>query len=188
MKCRALTKDNHVIWFGKKRMLNYVITIKDSSTSSTTIRGQVNIPSENPTVINGINVRLDPFSTSFKTGDSGKLYGGYPEDEMGTYKVVYVDTEDYVSDTDAVVASLIQRLSVIKGELWYQINYGLPLTESISSAALFDSVIADIITSHPGVASLDSYKSWITGHTYYYTCKITSIFAESFEISNNFEV
>lgn len=187
MRCRALTKDNHIIWFGKKRMLNYVITIKDSPTSSTTTRGQVNVPSENPTVINGINVRLDPFSTSFKTGDSGKLYDS-KGNETGTYEIVYVNTEDYVSDTDAVVASLIQRLSVIKGELWYQINYGLPLTESVSSAALFDSVIADIITSHPGVAALDSYKSWISGHTYYYTCKITSIFAESFEISNNFEV
>lgn len=92
---------------------------------------------------------------------------------------------NYVSGTDAVIASLTQRLSVIKGELWYQVNYGLPLTEKQRGTNVLDLVIGDIISSHPGVASLDSYTSKVNGHTYFYECKITSVFGDTAIISNN---
>lgn len=109
--------------------------------------------------------------------------------DVGQYNNTnYPAAQNYISDTDAVVASLNQRLSVIKGELWYQVNYGLPLTEKQRGTTVLDLVISDIITSHPGVASLDSYTSKVSGHTYYYDCKITSVFGDSVTVSNNLTV
>lgn len=96
----------------------------------------------------------------------------------------YVNADNYAENSDAVVASLTQRLSVIKGELWYQINYGIPLTDNITRAALFDSIIADIITSHPGVTEITEFTSKIVSRTYYYDCKIKTIFNDEAEISN----
>lgn len=181
MRCRALSKNRHVIWFGKDLETPDKIyySLDNGETGYT----------DKPASGDLISIQVKTYKLiPDDSGINGKLQLENKEGFVGVYSLTTMPVQNYVSDTDAVVASLIQRLSVIKGELWYQINYGLPLTESISSGVLFDSVIADIIISHPGVASLDSYKSWITGHTYYYTCKITSIFAESAEISNNFAV
>lgn len=96
----------------------------------------------------------------------------------------YVNVSNYAENSDAVVASLTQRLSVIKGELWYQINYGIPLTDNSPRSALFDSIIADIITSHPGVTEITEFTSKIVNRTYYYNCKIKTIFSDELEISN----
>lgn len=94
----------------------------------------------------------------------------------------------YSEDTDAVVDSLMQRLSVLKGELWYQINFGLPLTEKVRGTTLFDMVIMDIITSHPGVASLTSFSSNIKNHTYTFTGQIQSVFGDDLTISNSYRI
>ena len=97
----------------------------------------------------------------------------------------YENAANYAENSDAIIASLTQRLSVIKGELWYQINYGIPLIDNISYAALFDSIIADIITSHPGVTEISEFTSKIINTVYYYDCKIKTIFGDTQEISNN---
>lgn len=96
----------------------------------------------------------------------------------------FANASNYAENSDAVVASLIQRLSVIQGELWYQVGYGIPLMNNITRGALFDSVIADIITSHPGVTEITEFTSKIIGRTYYYDCKIRTIFNGEHEISN----
>lgn len=106
----------------------------------------------------------------------------------GVVTRTYPVLDNYSSDSQAVADSLTQRLSVIKGELWYQVNYGLPLTEKQRGTNVLDLVIGDIISSHPGVASLDSYTSKVNGHTYSYECKITTVFADSLTISNNLSI
>lgn len=103
---------------------------------------------------------------------------------IGTCYLITPKTPNYVEDTDAVVVSLIQRLSVIKGELWWQVNYGVPLTDKVRGTTLYDMVITDIITSHLGVASIQSYSSNLVGHTYTYTCTIKTIFGDTATISN----
>ena len=103
---------------------------------------------------------------------------------VGTCYLITPKTTNYVEDTDAVVASLIQRLSVIKGELWWQVNYGMPLTDKVRGTTLYDMVVTDIITSHPGVASIQSYSSNLVGHTYTYTCTIKTVFGDTATISN----
>lgn len=106
----------------------------------------------------------------------------------GTVTFVSDKVENYTENSQAVADSLTQRLSVIKGELWYQVNYGLPLMEKQRGTNVLDLVIGDIISSHPGVASLDSYISKVVGHEYSYECKITTVFADSLTISNKLTI
>ena len=93
---------------------------------------------------------------------------------------------NYVSDTDAVVTSLTQRLSVLKGELWYQVNYGLPLTDKIRSTKIFDAVICDIITSHPGVTGIVNFSSSIENHTYRFNAEILTIYGDQAVLQNSY--
>lgn len=100
----------------------------------------------------------------------------------------FVRADNYSIDKDSIVPSLMQRLSVLKGELWYQVNYGLPLVESHNSPVVFDMVIYDIISSHPGVSSIRSYQSEKVGHTYTFTCEIVSIYSEELTLTNSYAI
>jgi hypothetical protein len=64
-----------------------------------------------------------------------------------------------------VADSLTQYLSVIKGEIWYAINYGLPLTDNLSKVEM-DAEIADIVLSHPNVEEIISFESTMHGLRY----------------------
>lgn len=181
MKCRALSENKNIIWFGKTGDIPtstyYEITVNDAF-----FKGYTDLPANNQITINDTKYifKIDSGSTingTIWTTDTTPV-------QVGRGSLTAPPAANYAEDTDAVVASLIQRLSIIKGELWYQVNYGLPLTEKQSGVNVFDLVIADIISSHPGVASLDKYTSKITDHTYYYNCQITSIFADTVNISN----
>lgn len=181
MKCRALSENKNIIWFGKTgeppTSTYYEITVNDVF-----FKGYTSLPKNNQITINDTNYifKIDSGSAingTIWTTDTNSV-------KVGRGSLTTPSVANYVEDTDAVVASLIQRLSIIKGELWYQVNYGLPLTDKQTGVNVFDLVIADIISSHPGVASLDKYTSKIAGHTYYYSCQITSIFGDTLTISN----
>lgn len=181
MKCRALSKNKNIIWFGKTgeaaTSTYYEITAND-----TFFKGYTALPENNQITINNTNYIFKIDSGSVINGTIWTT--GTSSTQVGRGSLTTPPVANYAEDTDAVVASLIQRLSIIKGELWYQVNYGLPLTEKQTGVNVFDLIIADIISSHPGVASLDKYTSKITGHTYYYSCQITSIFGDTLTISN----
>ena len=70
-----------------------------------------------------------------------------------------ISGENYSHSSEGVRSSLIQRLSVLKGELWYKASYGLPLTEKVKNKGIYDSIIINIITTHPDVKNLISYSS-----------------------------
>nr|DAD96456.1 MAG TPA: lysozyme-like protein [Myoviridae sp. ctj3P51] len=186
MKCRALSKDGHIIWFGKdfsnKNYMKMLFYVLDTGHGY-----YLDIPQGNTfslfgkTFVLDYNLGNDHTATVYYEGNE-KIIAGYATLVTETF------VSNYVSDTDAVVASLNQRLSVIKGELWYQVNYGLPLMDKQRGTNVLDLVLADIITSHPGVASLDSYSSRTVDHIYYYDCKITSVYGESVAISNNLTI
>lgn len=73
-----------------------------------------------------------------------------------------IPAQNYSSGSKGVRDSLIQRLSVIKGELWYKASYGLPLAEKIKNKGIYDSVIIAIITSHPDVKNIIEFESSIS--------------------------
>lgn len=183
MKCRNLSEKNHnIIWFGKDfETFTTIYCIKNDGTS---VYGTDLNTTDRSFKINKIKhyYRLDSNSTingTFGLNSASFIYS------LGKCTLT-TDPKlpNYVEDTDAVVVSLIQRLSVIKGELWWQVNYGIPLTDKVRGTTLYDMVVTDIITSHPGVASIQSYSSNLVGHTYTYTCTIKTVFGDTATISN----
>lgn len=107
-------------------------------------------------------------------------FGSYGLNSDGTAKFFNEnDKHDNYSDQQQGVAdSLIQRLSVIKNELWYNINYGLPLIEKIKSKTELDSVVASIIFSHPDVVDIISFESRIVNKHYIMNANISSKYGE----------
>lgn len=190
MKCRNLSEKNHnIIWFGKDfetapTVIYYVFDDGNTGTVSFT-------KSTTFSTYDG-SFQLETKTTYYyKLNDGSTINGIFsistsPSASNAEGKCTLTTSKllNYVEDTDAVVVSLIQRLSVIKGELWWQVNYGVPLTDKVRGTTLYDMVITDIITSHPGVASIQSYSSNLVGHTYTYTCTIKTIFGDTATISN----
>ena len=74
--------------------------------------------------------------------------------------------DNYVEDRAAIICSLIQRLSVIKNELWFAYNYGIPLTDKVKNKAIMDASVADIILKTNDVLSIDAFESEQIGHDY----------------------
>lgn len=96
--------------------------------------------------------------------------------------------ENYVENEEAVAKSLVQRLAVIKNELWYNINYGLPLLDKIRNKAIIDAAIINIINQHEGVRNIIDYTSNVdqNSHTYYFTSNINTIYNKNISISSEY--
>lgn len=107
-------------------------------------------------------------------------FGSYGKDELGNAK----KAPNYSEKGEAVRDSLIQRLSVIKGELWYKASYGLPLTEKIKNKGIYDSIIINIITDHPEVVNIPYYNSYIDEHQYNLEFVAYTIYNEEIKISH----
>lgn len=75
-------------------------------------------------------------------------------------------TNSFSDKQDAIADSLQQQLHVIRGELWYDINYGLPLTQKVSSKLEMDMLVANIVASHPDVVEIISFDSQLLNHKY----------------------
>ena len=184
MKCRNLSEKSHdIIWFGKDfektpTQVYYILNEKFGS-----LRGYTNAPDSQGRIL--INKTYYNFKLNDNSTINGKITTRGLPDDVGVGSLTNEKKlPNYVEDTDSVVVSLIQRLSVIKGELWWQVNYGMPLTDKVRGTTLYDMVVTDIITSHPGVASIQSYSSNLVGHTYTYTCTIKTVFGDTATISN----
>lgn len=96
-------------------------------------------------------------------------------------------SDNYATQQEGVAYDLIQRLSILKGELWYKINHGLPLLDKVRSGQVFDSVIINIIMSHPDVTNIVSFSSSITNnHRYQFNAKISTVYNQDIEIGNTY--
>ena len=100
-------------------------------------------------------------------------FGSYGIDEDGKAKKV---DENFVENEKAVAQSLKQKLSVIQGELWYHINYGLPLYNKVKSKGVLDAVILGILEDHPSVKKIINFKSSIVNHKYTFTFTVNTIY------------
>lgn len=87
-------------------------------------------------------------------------------------KAVFYDDKhtNFSEKQQSVVDGLTQRLSIVKGELWYAMSYGLPLFDRNRSKVEFDSFILKTITSHPDVDSVISFVSQVLNA--HYTCNV----------------
>lgn len=81
--------------------------------------------------------------------------------------------KNYVDEQDAVVSSLTQRLSIIRGELWYAVTTGLPLFNKVTSKGIIDAYVAETVSKHPDVKSIVSFKSELDTTNHEYKCNFT---------------
>lgn len=109
-----------------------------------------------------------------------------PENSDAPLKKISAD--NYSIEQEGVAHSLIQRLSVIRGELWYQINYGLPLFEKIKNKGILDSLIMGTITDHPEVRSVGDFSSVVEKSKYSISVKIDTIYNESISFESTFGI
>lgn len=210
MKCRALSKNHNIVWFGKTGeepdslwyRLNSGISGKiDLSDVTITSKGvqfgdlddaefsDLGNDRFSEVTVKAYRFTIDGVTYIGALYVNSKINGTFYLNgfQAGIFTLTQKDiVPNYSEDTDAVVDSLIQRLSVIKGELWYQVNFGLPLTEKNRGVTIFDMTIMDIITSHPGVAQLDSFTSSIKNHVYTFTGQIRSVYGNVATISNSY--
>ena len=100
-------------------------------------------------------------------------FGSYGIEEDGKAKKV---DDNFVENEKAVAQSLKQKLSVIQGELWYHINYGLPLYNKVKSKGVLDAVILGILEDHPSVKKIINFKSSIVNHKYTFTFTVNTIY------------
>ena len=89
------------------------------------------------------------------------------------------DKHDNFSDKQqGVVDSLIQRLSVLRNELWYRMSYGLPLFDKVKSKLIIDAEVLSIIGSHPDVSQIQDFTSQVVDHDYKFSATILSTYGQ----------
>ena len=100
-------------------------------------------------------------------------FGSYGKNPDGTAKFYNSNNkhDNYSIEAEGVKDSLIQRLSVLKGELWYNVSVGIPLLEKYRTKGMIDAYIASVILKHPDVENIISFTSNQENHQY--SCKFT---------------
>lgn len=78
------------------------------------------------------------------------------------------DTGNYAYTSEGVANSLVERLSVLKHELWYDYNNGMPIVDKTKSKAIIDAYVIQTILEHPDVLSIEGFESRKEQHSY--TC------------------
>lgn len=86
-------------------------------------------------------------------------------------------TNSYANGREAVSQSLIQRLSLLEGELYHYIRAGFPSFKKANKNIL-DSYVVKVILNHPEVKSISSYQSKVEDRIYYMNANIITIYGE----------
>lgn len=102
----------------------------------------------------------------------------YCSEDLLVHDSEYIPSQNYVDGQSAVASSLIQRLSVLKGELWYSVNSGLPLTDKIVSKGIIDAYVSSTILEHPDVKQIKSFTSNVKNHQYECTFTVLTTFGD----------
>lgn len=97
------------------------------------------------------------------------FFGSYGKNVDGTAKFYNSKNkhDNYADNQESVVNSLQQRLSVIRGELWYNVQYGLPILDKVKSKTMMDSSVITIVSSHPDVVDITEFNSKIINNIYF---------------------
>lgn len=107
-------------------------------------------------------------------------FGSYGLTQDGKAKFFNEDNihDNYGEFQVEVADGLTQRLSVLEGELWYDVEIGLPLLNKNTSKLAIDAVISSTILEHPEVLSIDSFESEVVDHKYSAKIEINSIYGQ----------
>lgn len=134
MKCRRINPENGmIVWFGVKDIRH--------STEDTQSKKPFTCGSS---VFCGEDVRVNEFAEV---------------KNIAVFENENDKHDNYAEKEEAVINSLRQRLSVIKHELWYDYNNGMPLTDKVRSKATIDAYIAQTVLKHPDVIDIEGFES-----------------------------
>ena len=105
-------------------------------------------------------------------------FGSYGKDENGHAKFFNKDCkhDNFAEKQQYVADDLTQKLSIIENELWWNINYGLPLIDKLTSKQLLDNAIMKIILSQNDVEDIKSFTSSLTNRVYHAQIEVQSSF------------
>lgn len=88
-------------------------------------------------------------------------FGSYGKNNDGTAKFYNEKdkSDNYSNEIEGVKDSLTQRLSVLQGELWYNVSIGLPLLDKTQTKGMLDTYVASTILKHPDVYDIIEFSS-----------------------------
>lgn len=108
-------------------------------------------------------------------------FGSYGTNTDGTAKFVSKTNkhDNFAAENDMVKDSLIQRLSVIRHELWYNYQYGMPLVDDDTAKVTIDAFVMKTIQEHEYVLEMTKFKSWLDKHDYHCEVNFTTTFGNN---------
>ena len=86
--------------------------------------------------------------------------------------------DNYSSKQVAVADSLNQKLSLLQGELWWQVNKGWPLM-SKSNKLIYDTYLVDTISNHSKVVSITEFQSKSENRHYSAYVKVLTVYGNA---------
>lgn len=95
-------------------------------------------------------------------------FGSHGKNSNGTAQFYNVDNkhDNYADNQDAVADSLIQQLSVLKYELWYNYEFGMPIIDKVKYKGIIDAYIIQVILNNPNIIEIKGFYSKSDLHEY----------------------
>lgn len=108
-------------------------------------------------------------------------FGSYGTNTGGTAKFVNSNDkhDNFSSENTMVRDCLIQRLSVIQHELWYNYQYGMPLVDEDTAKVTIDNFVMKTIQEHQDVLEITSFTSNLDKHNYHCDVQFTTKFGNT---------
>lgn len=106
------------------------------------------------------------------------IFGSVGKNPDGTSIQAIGNQQSYDVFTLGICSDLTQRLSVLKGELWYAATTGLPITDKVKSKMTLDLYVADTVTAHPDVIDVKNLSSSTENGRYTCTMTIETIYGD----------
>lgn len=108
-------------------------------------------------------------------------FGSYGTNTDGTAKFVNANDkhDNFSSENTMVRDCLIQRLSVIQHELWYNYQYGMPLVDEDTAKVTIDNFVMKTIQEHQDVLEITSFTSNLDKHNYHCDVQFTTKFGNT---------
>lgn len=87
-----------------------------------------------------------------------------------------IEAHNYESDVLGLISNLNMELSLLEGELWWDIYNGMPLLQKNRSKGIIDSYIIQELTSYGEIKEILKFNSKIENHSYKCELVVRSIY------------
>ena len=89
-----------------------------------------------------------------------------------------IEVKNFEENADAVINSLYQKLYTLKRELWYSVNFGMPLVEKNKSKVNIDSFILQTLSQQEGVRNILVFNSKVENGEYKCNMELDTIYGD----------